>query len=172
MKDFALHFLLAACGALSACSDASKNESGESSSLSVPTAASDATPTGAATHAEPSTLDKGDGCTVLLLEPGRGDPARIGDEMTIDYVARVKDAETPFASTASWNTPCRVTLGASNGPRVVPGLARGLEGLRAGARATITVPPALAYGKAGLPSSGIPADATLVFEVEVSGVRR
>ena len=52
------------------------------------------------------------------------------------------------------------------------GLARGLEGLKAGSKATITVPPALAYGKAGLPGAGIPANATLVFEVQVSGVRR
>jgi len=120
----------------------------------------------------PITIDKGEGCIVVISDEGRGRAAGAGDEMTIDYVARVKDSETPFASTKSWTTPCRVTLGAANGPRVVSGLARGLEGLRAGAKATITVPPALAYGKEGLPSSGIPADATLVFEVEVSGVRR
>jgi FKBP-type peptidyl-prolyl cis-trans isomerase FkpA len=130
--------------------------------------ASDASSTAAAS---PITIDKGDGCIVVLREEGRGRAARVGDEVTLDYVARVKDAETPFASTAGWSRPCRVALGAESGPRVLAGLTRGLEGLKPGAKATITVPPSLAYGKQGVPSAGIPADATLVFDVEVSGVR-
>jgi FKBP-type peptidyl-prolyl cis-trans isomerase len=172
MKGFALHLLLATCGALSACSDASKNASGETTPIAVSTPASVATSGDAAPPAAPITIDKGDGCTVLVREPGDGNPARIGDEVTLEYVAHVKDVETPFASTSTWTEPCRIALGAPSGLRVVPGLTRGLEGLKPGAKATITVPPALAYGKAGLPDAGIPADATLVFDVEISGVRR
>src|SRR4051812_39914365 len=171
MKDFALPLLLAMCGVLGACGDAAKDESGESTPLSAPAAGSVVTVT-ETPRAEPITIDKGDGCTVVVREEGRGRAARIGDEVTLDYVARVQDAETPFATTSNWNERCRVELGAADAPRVVPGLARGLEGLKAGAKATITVPPALAYGKAGLPGAGIPADATLVFDVEVAGVGR
>ncbi len=172
MKVLAVHLLLAACGVLGACGGASKDESGESKHLDAPAAATESSVTAATPRTEPITIDKGDGCTVVIREEGRGRGARIGDEVTLDYVARVKDSETPFASTSNWNERCRIELGAADAPRVVPGLARGLEGLRAGSKATITVPPALAYGKAGLPGAGIPADATLVFDVEVAGVGR
>jgi FKBP-type peptidyl-prolyl cis-trans isomerase len=37
--------------------------------------------------------------------------------------------------------------------------------------ARIEIPPALAYGKDGIPGSSVPPDETLVFEVEILGVR-
>jgi peptidylprolyl isomerase len=174
MKALVL-LLFLACG-LSACSDSSKDTSGESDPRSASPATSDSASAPSSAHpsapASLITIDKGDGCTVVIHEEGRGRGARIGDALTIDYVARVKDVETPFASTSQWNERCRIELGTSDAPRVVAGLERGLEGLKAGSKATITVPPALGYGKSGLPEAGIPADATLVFEVEVAGVGR
>jgi FKBP-type peptidyl-prolyl cis-trans isomerase len=139
------------------------------------TAASDAdgtrSSTTASANAAPITIDKGDGCTVVIHRDGLGRPARIGDAVYFDYTAHVSGVEKPFASTSDWTEHCRVVLGAADGARVVPGLARGLEGLKPGASATITVPPELAYGKQGLPSAEIPPDATLVFDVDVAGVR-
>jgi FKBP-type peptidyl-prolyl cis-trans isomerase len=127
--------------------------------------------TTASANATPITIDKGDGCTVVIHREGLGRHARVGDSVYVDYTAHVSGVDKPFASTSDWTERCRVVLGAEGGARVVPGLARGLEGLKPGASATITVPPELAYGKQGLPSSDIPPDATLVFDVEVSGVR-
>jgi len=122
----------------------------------------------AATEASPRTVDRGDGCVVEITHEGDGPTARIGDEVTLEYDARVKDGEQPIASTKGWDVPCRIRLGE---PGVLPGLARGLEGVRAGSKCRIEVPPALAYGKEGCPGSSVPPDATLVFEVEVLGVR-
>jgi peptidylprolyl isomerase len=169
MKHLAVLTLLA-CG-LSACGDASKDAVHESEPAAEQ-AKSEAAPATPSPLAEPITIDKGDGCTVVIHEQGRGPAARIGDALTIDYVGRVRDSEAPFATTSGWNERCRIELGTASTPRVVAGLARGLEGLKAGSKATITVPPALGYGKSGLPDAGIPADATLVFEVEVAGVGR
>jgi FKBP-type peptidyl-prolyl cis-trans isomerase len=125
----------------------------------------------ASANATPITSDKGDGCTVVIHREGLGKPARVGDAVSFDYTAHVSGVEKPFASTIDWTEHCRVVLGGDGGTGVVPGLARGLEGLKPGASATITVPPELAYGKQGLPSADIPPDATLVFDVEVFGVR-
>jgi FKBP-type peptidyl-prolyl cis-trans isomerase len=170
MKHIALLLVLACT--TSACGDSPKDASGESAPSAASAMKQDVNASASTPRTEPITIDKGDGCTVVIREEGRGRGARIGDEVTLDYVARVKDSETPFASTSNWNERCRIGLGKSDAPGVVPGFARGLEGLKAGSKATITVPPALAYGKAGLPSSGIPSDATLVFDVEVMGVGR
>jgi len=153
----------------------------------------------------PRTVDKGDGCTVVITKDGTGPVARIGDEIAIAYVASVKEAEPadakpteptpeapaesptespidppvasnvlppvapPIASTEGWDVPLRIRLG---DPGVLPGLARGIEGLAAGTTARIEIPPELGYGGAGNPSAGVPADATLVFEVEILGVAR
>jgi len=116
----------------------------------------------------PRTVDRGDGCSVEITRDGEGPAASVGSEVTLVYEMRIKDTETPLASTDGWDTPCRIRLGEQG---VVPGLARGLEGLRAGSKARIEVPPALGYGEQGVPSARIPADSTLVFDVQILGVR-
>ncbi len=51
--------------------------------------------------------------------------------------------------------------------KVIKGWEEGLEGLRAGSKIQLIIPAKLAYGKAGVPSMGIPEDAELIFKVEV-----
>jgi FKBP-type peptidyl-prolyl cis-trans isomerase len=178
MKSSALELTVAVCLALaSACGEDAKDAAGEEASsvypaLRAPSENAAGESAAGATASSPVTIDKGDGCTVVIQAAGRGRAASIGDLVTLDYLARVSDSEIPFASTSRWTEPCTIELGNEHGPRVVPGLIRGLQGLKPGSKATITIPPALGYGKAGVPSAGIPPDATLVFEVQVSGVRR
>jgi FKBP-type peptidyl-prolyl cis-trans isomerase len=114
------------------------------------------------------TLDKGDGCLVEITREGTGRVVGIGDEVVLAYDARVDDTGPPVASTRDWTVPCSVKLG---DPSLIRGLTRGIEGLKVGTEARIEVPPELAYGKAGKPEAGVPADARLVFEVRVVGVR-
>ena len=121
--------------------------------------------------AVPRTIDRGDGCLVEVLSEGRGRTLVSGDEVLLAYEARVCGAETPFASTRDWSEPCRAKLGPTGDPPLIAGLVRGLTGLTVGTKARIEVPPALAYGREGLPAAGIPADASLMFEIEVLGVR-
>jgi FKBP-type peptidyl-prolyl cis-trans isomerase len=116
----------------------------------------------------PRTVDKGGGCTVEITRDGTGTPARVGDEVALTYEVRVKDAEATLASTEGWVSPLRVRLGA---PEVLPGLSRGIEGLRPGTQARIEVPPEMAYGEAGIPSASVPPQATLIFDVEIKAVR-
>lgn len=116
----------------------------------------------------PRTIDRGDGCIVEITQDGSGAVAHIGDEVTLAYEAHVKDTEQTIASTHGWDVACRIRLGERG---VLPGLSRGLDGIRVGSKAKIEVPPALGYGPDGCPGSKVPADATLVFEVELLGVR-
>ena len=117
----------------------------------------------------PRTVDKSDGCTVEITQDGGGAVAHFGDEVSLTCETRVKGAEMmTITSTEGWDTPLRVRIG---DPSVLPGLSRGIDGLSVGSKARIEVPPALAYGSTGSPPAGIPADAILVFDVEILGVR-
>jgi FKBP-type peptidyl-prolyl cis-trans isomerase len=122
----------------------------------------------AGSDATPRTIDRGDGCVVEVTQEGAGCEAHVGDEVLVAYDAHVKDAEATIASTRGWDEPCRFRIGE---PGTIRGLSRGLEGVREGSKVRIEVPPALGYGKDGCPGSNVPADATLVFEVELLGVR-
>lgn len=125
-------------------------------------------------NAEPAplrTIDKGDGCTLEIVTEGSGETLAIGDVVALTYEARAGDATEPFASTKGWSEPLRVRLGAQDETALIPGLTRALEGLKVGTHALIHVSPELAYGKAGRPSAGVPADTSLSFDVEVLGAR-
>ncbi len=52
----------------------------------------------------------------------------------------------------------------------IPGLAKGIEGMRAGGKRELVVSPHLAYGETGIPGK-IPANAVIRFEIELLEVR-
>lgn len=122
--------------------------------------------------ATPRQVEKGDGLRVEVLADGRGALIDARTTALVRFRARVDGAEADFASSDGWYEPLAVAPASpAGGAGVVAGLRRGVEGLHVGSRARIVVPPALGYGSAGLADSGIPADATLAFEVEVVGAR-
>ncbi|WP_037914387.1 FKBP-type peptidyl-prolyl cis-trans isomerase [Actinacidiphila yeochonensis] len=54
--------------------------------------------------------------------------------------------------------------------QLIPGWQQGLVGKKAGSRVLLVTPPALGYGKTPPSGSGIPADATLVFTLDILAV--
>jgi len=112
-------------------------------------------------------VDLGDGLVLLVERAGSGTPAHSGSRVSLQYSARVKDAEADFASTEGWDSPLSATLGSGAGVRLLPALERALIGLRAGCSATLEVPPALGYGK---DSPAGTEDKTIVFRIELVGV--
>jgi peptidylprolyl isomerase len=50
---------------------------------------------------------------------------------------------------------------------IIAGFEEGLIGMRVGGRRQLVIPPALGYGSNPPPQSGIPADAVLVFTIDV-----
>jgi peptidylprolyl isomerase len=54
---------------------------------------------------------------------------------------------------------------------VIKGFSEGILTMKPGGKRTILIPAAMAYGAAPPPGSGIPANADLVFEIELISVR-
>lgn len=105
------------------------------------------------------------GVGVQVLRPGDGDPARKGDKITIHFVGRLQDGGV-FDSSRERGQPFQFWVGEG---QVVDGLDQGLLGVKEGELRTLTIPAKLGYGQESKPK--IPANSTLVFEVELLDVR-
>jgi FKBP-type peptidyl-prolyl cis-trans isomerase FkpA len=64
-------------------------------------------------------------------------------------------------------TPFTFVLGAGG---VIKGWDQGVVGMRVGGQRRLTIPPDLAYGSSS-PGGGIPANATLVFDITLTAVQ-
>ena len=101
-----------------------------------------------------------------LIE-GDGAAAKNGDKVSVQYVGVLYDNNKEFDS--SWSRgsePLEVTLGSG---QVISGWEQGLLGMKVGGRRKLTIPPDQAYGAQGQPPT-IPANATLVFEIDLKKI--
>jgi len=96
------------------------------------------------------------------LVEGNGAVATAGQRVSVHYVGTLTDG-TKFDSSRDRNAPFVFELGAG---RVIKGWDQGVAGMKIGGKRKLTIPPELAYGARGFPPV-IPADATLVFEIEL-----
>lgn len=92
------------------------------------------------------------------LEVGKGPEAKLGDEVTVEYVA--VNYKTGKQFEASWDRgePFTFDLG---GGIVSAGWEQGIEGMKVGGRRELIIPPDLAYG---------PEKGTLVFVVDLLAI--
>ena len=99
-----------------------------------------------------------------------GQVAKVGDTVSMNYTGRLADG-TVFDSNVNpkFNhvQPFVFTLGAG---QVIPGWDKGIVGMKVGEKKTLVIPPADAYGAAGI-SGVIPPNATLTFDVELLGIK-
>ena len=103
---------------------------------------------------------------IETLNEGKGDGAKDGDTLVVHYTGTLTDGKT-FDSSRG-RAPFTVTLGQR---RVIAGWEQGLQGMRAGEKRRLTIPPEIGYGSRGA-GGVIPPDATLIFEVELLEIRR
>jgi len=96
------------------------------------------------------------------LKPGQGQEAKAGDRVTVHYVGTLTDGKK-FDSSRDRGKGFTFELGKG---QVIKGWDRGVAGMKIGGMRKLTIPSDLAYGSRGFPPV-IPADATLVFEVEL-----
>lgn len=96
--------------------------------------------------------------------------AKNGDTLSMNYTGRLEDG-TVFDSNVDPKfghvTPFEFTLGAG---MVIAGWDEGLVGMKIGEKKTLTIPPEKAYGDRS-PSPLIPANSTLIFDVEVLDIK-
>jgi FKBP-type peptidyl-prolyl cis-trans isomerase len=99
------------------------------------------------------------------IEEGTGPEAKSGDTITVHYVGVGFKSGNEFEST--WeDKPYTFVLG---GGEVLPGLEQGLEGMKAGGRREIIVPPKLGYGAEGVVPA-IAANEALVYVVDLLAI--
>lgn len=97
---------------------------------------------------------------------GTGDTAVAGKNVTVHYVGTLSDGTMFDASRNHGTQGFTFALG---GGQVIKGWDLGVAGMKVGGKRTLTIPPELAYGNQAV-GGVIPANATLVFEVELLSV--
>lgn len=98
---------------------------------------------------------------------GEGDEAKAGDVVTVHYTGWLTDGKK-FDSSLDRNQPFTFKLGAG---QVIEGWDKGVAGMKVGGKRKLTIPPGLAYGNRAV-GGVIPPNSTLVFEVELLGVKK
>jgi FKBP-type peptidyl-prolyl cis-trans isomerase FkpA len=100
------------------------------------------------------------------LTVGTGPEAKTGQMVSVHYTGWLTNGNK-FDSSLDRNDPFQFKLGAGN---VIKGWDQGVVGMKVGGKRKLTIPPHLAYGDRGFPGA-IPPKSTLVFEVELLGVK-
>ncbi len=95
---------------------------------------------------------------------GTGPVAKAGDELRMNYKGTLLNGEVFDQSYG--RGPFEFQLGAGN---VIEGWDKGIVGMKVGGKRKLVIPAKMAYG-AQSPSPDIPANSTLVFEVELLAV--
>ncbi len=97
---------------------------------------------------------------------GTGAEAVKGKQVSVHYTGWLTDGKK-FDSSKDRGQPFQFALGRG---QVIQGWDEGVAGMKVGGQRKLTIPPEMGYGKQGA-GGVIPPDATLVFDVELLGVK-
>ncbi|CAN5199255.1 hypothetical protein BH09PAT2_BH09PAT2_03200 [soil metagenome] len=96
---------------------------------------------------------------------GTGREVKSGDTVSIHYKGTLTDG-TKFDSSYDRNEPFETQIGVG---RVIQGWDKGVVGMKVGGKRKLTIPPSMGYGDRA--TGPIPANSTLIFEVELMDVK-
>ncbi len=112
-----------------------------------------------------------EGLVIKDIVVGQGDEVKPGDMVTVNYTGWIyKDGQKvgdPFDSSIPRGEPATFPVGTG---MLIKGWDLGIPGMRVGGKRELIVPPELGYGDRAMPN--IPANSTLLFEVEVVDIPR
>ncbi|HYP68941.1 MAG TPA: FKBP-type peptidyl-prolyl cis-trans isomerase [Thiobacillaceae bacterium] len=118
----------------------------------------------AAAHGKP--VKTASGLAYEDMVVGKGAVAKRGDTVEVHYTGWLTD-HTKFDASRDRKVPFVFQLGAG---QVIPGWDQGVAGMKVGGKRRLTIPPNLGYGPSGA-GGVIPPNATLIFEVELLGIK-
>jgi peptidylprolyl isomerase len=107
------------------------------------------------------------GLEYVEVKEGTGPAAKAGDIVSVHYTGTLKADGKKFDSSLDRGEPFEFKLGAG---QVIKGWDEGVAGIKVGGKRKLIIPSTLAYGKRGA-GGVIPADADLVFEVELLKIK-
>ena len=103
------------------------------------------------------------GLMYKVEKEGTGDAPKDTDTVVVNYKGTLTDGKE-FDNSYTRGEPLSFRLDG-----VIPGWTEGLKNIKKGGKIQLVIPPDLAYGKTGVP--GIPANSTLVFDVELLDIK-
>jgi FKBP-type peptidyl-prolyl cis-trans isomerase len=106
------------------------------------------------------------GVKVHVVKEGTGLTPKQGQIVTVHYTGWLTDS-TKFDSSRDRSQPFTYQFGVG---QVIQGWDDGVATMKVGGTSRFTIPPELGYGRQGV-GGIIPPNATLVFEVELLGIK-
>jgi FKBP-type peptidyl-prolyl cis-trans isomerase len=110
-------------------------------------------------------VDKVDALQVTDIKVGDGEEVKPGATVTAHYTGALAKDGTIFQSSKDMGQPVEFSLSG-----VIPGWTEGVPGMKVGGTRRLLIPAAKAYGDQS-PSEDIPANADLVFDIELTAVK-
>src|ERR1700694_1341829 len=107
-----------------------------------------------------------DGLQYWDIKVGTGPVATAGQTVKVHYTGWLTNGKK-FDSSVDRGEPFTFNLG---GGQVIKGWDEGVAGMKVGGKRQLRIPPALAYGDRGA-GGAVPPNATLIFDVDLLGVR-
>ena len=118
----------------------------------------------------PRPMTTSSGLQTIDTKPGTGATPRAGQTVTVHYTGWLYEngqRGKKFDSSVDRNETFNFPIGQG---RVIQGWDEGVGSMKVGGKRTLIIPPALGYGARGA-GGVIPPNATLIFDVELIGVK-
>jgi peptidylprolyl isomerase len=115
-------------------------------------------------------MTKPDGLEIIELKAGTGATPHTGQTVVVHYTGWLYEngkKGAKFDSSVDRGTPFEFPIGTQ---QVIAGWDEGVATMKVGGKRTLIIPPALGYGARGA-GGVIPPNATLIFDVELLGVK-